>query len=433
MKITVFGSGYVGLTTAACLANLGHEVMCVDIDEKKISMLQKGQMPFFEPGLEQLAKKNMQANRLTFTTNAKQAVEFGEVIFSCVGTPSKESGEADLTAVYSVARTIGKHTNNYKVIVNKSTVPPGTAREIKRQIQTETKTEVDIVANPEFLREGEAIRAFNLPDKIVIGTDSEKAARIMKKVYTGRMRTYLPFVETDWETAELIKYASNALLATKISAINEIANICDRVGADVKMVSLALGLDPRIAPKFLNAGVGYGGSCFPKDVKALIETARQRGYHAKLLEQVDETNERQKRVMAQKIMEFFSNNIKGKVLSILGLSFKPKTSDMREAPSITIINALLGEGAIIKACDPAATDEAKKIFGDKITYYTTIEEAAKDSSAIILLTEWDDFRNIDFSKLKIEMKQKVIFDGRNIYEPEMVKEEGFEYRGIGRQ
>jgi UDPglucose 6-dehydrogenase len=435
MKITVFGSGYVGLTTAACLANLGHEVLCVDIDEKKIGMLSSGQIPFFEPGLDVLAKKSMERGNLKFTTDSKQAVEFGEVIFSCVGTPSKENGEADLSAVFGVARTIGQQMDNYKVIVNKSTVPPGTAREIKHQIETAQKTgiEFDIVANPEFLREGEAIRAFNYPDKIVIGTDSEKAVHIMKKVYTGRMRTYLPFVETDWETAELIKYASNSLLAAKISMINEIANICDRVGADIKMVSLALGLDPRIAPKFLNAGIGYGGSCFPKDVKALMATAKEKGYHAKLLEQVDETNERQKRVMKDKIMDFFNNNLRGKVFSILGLSFKPKTSDMREAPSIRIIQDLLAEGAVIKAYDPAAMDEAKKIFGDRITYCASIEQSIKDSSAIILLTEWDEFRNINFKELGKHMRERVVFDGRNIYEPEMVREEGFEYRGMGRQ
>lgn len=435
MRITVFGSGYVGLTTAACLANLGHDVLCADVDEKKIELLKKNQIPFFEPGLDVLVKKSAERGRLKFTTNAKEAVEFGEVIFNCVGTPSKENGDADLSAVYSVAKTIASHMAAYKIIVNKSTVPPGTARETKRMISgaLHQRCDFDIVSNPEFLREGEAIRAFNYPDKIVIGTDSEKALRIMKKVYTGRMRTYLPIVETDWETAELIKYANNALLATKISAINEIANICDRVGADIKMVSLALGLDQRIAPRFLNAGVGYGGSCFRKDVNALVFAARQKGYNAKLLEEVNAINERQKKVIAEKIKDAFDNDLKGKTLTVLGLSFKPKTSDMREAPSIPIILELLEAGAAIKAYDPAAMEEAKKVFGNKIAYCESVTEAARGSSAIVLVTEWDEFRNIDFAELGKVMERKIVFDGRNIYEPEMAKEEGFEYIGIGRK
>ncbi len=435
MKITVFGSGYVGLTTAACLANLGHDVLCVDVDEKKIDTLKKSQIPFFEPGLDVLVKKSAERGRLKFTTNAKEAVEFGEVIFNCVGTPGMENGDADLSAVYSVAKTIASFMITYKVIVNKSTVPPGTARETKRIISESLhqRCDFDIVSNPEFLREGEAIRAFNYPDKIVIGTDSEKALRIMKKVYTGRMRTYLPIVETDWETAELIKYANNALLATKISAINEIANICDKVGADIKMVSLALGLDQRIAPRFLNAGVGYGGSCFRKDVNALVFAAEQKGYKAKLLEEVNAINERQKKVIAEKIKDAFNNDLKGKTLTVLGLSFKPKTSDMREAPSIPIILELLAAGAAIKAYDPAAMEEAKRIFGNKIIYCESVTEAARGSSAIVLVTEWDEFRNIDFAELGKVMEKKIVFDGRNIYEPEMVKEEGFEYIGIGRK
>ncbi len=431
MNITIFGSGYVGLTTAACLADLGHHILCVDIDEKKIAMLKQGKVPFFEPDLEPLMKKCSAKKHLNFTINAKDAVEFGDVLFNCVGTPSRNNGEADLSAVFAVAESIAQHINGYKIIVNKSTVPPGTARKVKEIIR-KASVDFDVVSNPEFLREGAAIRAFNYPDKIVVGTESERPLHVMRKVYAGRMRTYLPIVETNWETAELIKYANNAFLATKISFINEIANICDKVGADVKMVALALGLDYRISPRFLNAGVGYGGSCFPKDVKAIAQTAKRHGYTARLLEEVTALNERQKHVIVEKINAAFKNNIKEKMLCIFGLSFKPKTSDMRDAPSITIITELLSAGAKIQAYDPEAMQEARKIFGDKITYCTSPEQAAKGSHALVLITEWDEFRNLDLRELRKIMKDNKLFDGRNIYEPELVKEDGFEYYGIGR-
>ena len=431
MNITIFGSGYVGLTTAACLADLGHHILCVDIDEKKIAMLKQGKVPFFEPDLEPLMKKCSAKKHLNFTINAKDAVEFGDVLFNCVGTPSRNNGEADLSAVFAVAESIAQHINGYKIIVNKSTVPPGTARKVKEIIR-KASVDFDVVSNPEFLREGAAIRAFNYPDKIVVGTESERLLHVMRKVYAGRMRTYLPIVETNWETAELIKYANNAFLATKISFINEIANICDKVGADVKMVALALGLDYRISPRFLNAGVGYGGSCFPKDVKAIAQTAKRHGYTARLLEEVTALNERQKHVIVEKINAAFKNNIKEKMLCIFGLSFKPKTSDMRDAPSITIITELLSAGAKIQAYDPEAMQEARKIFGDKITYCTSPEQAAKGSHALVLITEWDEFRNLDLRELRKIMKDNKLFDGRNIYEPELVKEDGFEYYGIGR-
>ena len=436
MNITIFGTGYVGLTTGACLANLGHTVLCVDVDENKIISLQKGKVPFFEPGLQELMDQNVRKNKLRFSTSTEQGVKFGEVIFNCVGTPSNKDGSANLEYVFSVAKTIGQHINNYKVVVDKSTVPPGTARKVTEIIRENNKNKIpfDVVSNPEFLREGNAIRAFNYPDKIVIGTNSDQALTIMRRVYSGRMRTYLPIVETDWETAELIKYANNSFLATKISFINEIANICDRTGADVKIVSMALGLDYRISPRFLNPGVGYGGSCFPKDVKALIKTAQEKGYSAKLLEEVDALNERQKKLIVEKVKEQFAE-IQGRTFSILGLSFKPKTNDMREAPSITIINELLRQGALLKLYDPYALEDAKNIFNNRnqITYCSSVEEAAQGSSAIILVTEWDEFRSINFSELGKIMKERIIFDGRNIYEPELVRDEDFEYIGIGRK
>lgn len=435
MNITIFGTGYVGLTTGACLANLGHSVLCVDVDESKIKVLQSGKVPFFEPGLQELVTQNVRKGKVRFSTSAKEGVIFGEVVFNCVGTPSNGDGSANLEYVFSVAKMVGEHINDYKVIVNKSTVPPGTARKTAEIISENNKNGIsfDVVSNPEFLREGNAIRAFNYPDKIVFGTSSEKALTIMRKVYSGRMRTYLPIVETDWETAELIKYANNAFLATKISFINEIANICDRTGADIKIVSMALGLDYRISPRFLNPGVGYGGSCFPKDVKALIKTAHEKGYQAKLLEEVDALNARQKKLIATKIKERFNHDLKGKTFGILGLSFKPKTNDMREAPSINIISELLAHGASLKVYDPCAIEDARRIFNDKIQYCSSAEEVAQDSSALILVTEWDEFRGLNFSELGKTMKDKILVDGRNVYEPELVRDEGFEYIGMGRK
>ena len=435
MNITVFGVGYVGLTTGACLANLGHTVLCVDVDENKIAALQRGKVPFHEPGLQELMNQTVKKGKLRFSTLAEEGVIFGEVIFNCVGTPSKDDGSANLEYVFSVAKMIGQHLNDYKVVVNKSTVPPGTARRTAEIISENNKQDIpfDVVSNPEFLREGNAIRAFNYPDKIVVGTNSEKPLPIMRRVYSGRMRTYLPIVETDWETAELIKYANNSFLATKISFINEIANICDRTGADIKIISMALGLDYRISPRFLNPGVGYGGSCFPKDVKALIKTAHEKGYHARLLEEVDALNGRQKKLIVTKIKERFNQKLEGKCFGILGLSFKPKTNDMREAPSVNIISELLAHGASLKVYDPCAMEDAKKIFNDKVIYCNSAEEVAPDSSGLILVTEWDEFRALNFAELGKTMKEKVLFDGRNIYEPELIKDEGFEYIGMGRK
>lgn len=434
MQISVFGTGYVGLVTGACLAKLGHEVMCMDIDENKIQTLQQGKIPFYEPGLSQLVLKSIERKKLFFTFNAEDAVKFGKVIFNCVGTPSNPDGSADLTYVYQVAQSVGKHINEYKVIVNKSTVPPGTAKETERIIKENLRynVEFDVVSNPEFLKEGAAVNDFEHPDKIVLGTSSEKAFRLMKQVYLGRLRNYLPILETDWETAELIKYANNCFLATKISFINEIANICDKVGADVKMVAKAMGLDYRISPKFLNPGVGYGGSCFPKDVRALIATAKKNNYSPKLLEEVDALNMRQKTVLLPKIKQVHGD-LKDKTFCIWGLSFKPKTDDVREASSLHIIRELLDHGAKINVHDPEAMENAKQIFKEQVSFFNSPEEAAKDAHSIILVTEWDDFRNLNLSEIKKTMKDNKLFDGRNIYEPELIKEDGFEYYGVGRK
>lgn len=434
MKISIFGTGYVGLVTGACLANLGHDILCVDVDEAKIAKLNEGEIPFYEPGVKELVIKNREKKRLRFTIDAQAGATFGDVIFNCVGTPSNEQGAADLKYVFEVAKTVAKHAEWNKILINKSTVPPGTARRCQAIIkETNPNSEVEVVSNPEFLREGAAVYDFTHPDKIVVGAKNDKAYSILRRVYTGRIRTYIPVLETDWETAEMIKYANNSFLATKISFINEIANICDKVKADVRIVAQAMGLDYRISPKFLNPGVGYGGSCFPKDVRALINSAREKNYEAKLLQEVDALNERQKSILLTRIKEKFGDDLNGKTFSVWGLAFKPKTSDIREAPALVLIKELLEQGVKVNAYDPAAFEEVKSVLGEQINYCSSLSESVKDCSAIILITEWDEFRNINFAEIGAGMTEQVIFDGRNIYEPELVKEEGFDYFGIGRR
>ncbi|PIN76089.1 UDP-glucose 6-dehydrogenase [Candidatus Woesearchaeota archaeon CG10_big_fil_rev_8_21_14_0_10_36_11] len=433
MNITIVGSGYVGLVTGACLANLGHFVLCVDIDETKITQLRTGEIPFYEPGLNEVVQKSREKGRLTFTTDIKEGVLFGNIIFNCVGTPSMNNGSADLSYVFSVAESVAEFSQGYKLLINKSTVPPGTAQKCFEIIHTKNpNSQVEIVSNPEFLKEGAAVHDFTHPDKIVVGAKTDKAFALVRKVYTGRVRTYIPVLETSWETAEMIKYANNSFLSTKISFINEIANICDVLGADVKVVSQAMGMDYRISPKFLNAGIGYGGSCFPKDVRALVATAASCGYNASLLKRVDVLNTNQKSLLLTKALKRFGS-LSGKIFSVWGISFKPKTSDVREAASLVLIQGLIDAGAVVNVYDPVAMDEAKSIFGNSITYCTSLEESVKDSSAIFLVTEWDEFRNVNFAELGKQMKEKVLIDGRNIYEPVLVKEEGFEYVGIGRR
>ncbi len=431
MKIGVFGSGYVGLVTGACLANMGHEVICVDIDENKISLLNQGEVPFYEPGLKDLIHRTKEKGRLKFTLDVNEVVNSSTIIFNCVGTPMAEDGSANLNYVFSVVETIAKTAAGFKVLINKSTVPPGTAKKCQDLImKINPSSEVKVVSNPEFLKEGSAVYDFSHPDMIVVGFQNEEAGKLVKKMYSGLIRPYFQVIETNWETSEMIKYANNSFLATKISFINEIANICDKVKADVKTVARAIGKDYRISPKFLNAGIGYGGSCFPKDIRALVNVAKEKGYHAQFLQEVDLFNKRQKRMIMQKVESHFGN-LEGKSFSVWGLSFKPKTSDVREAPSLLLIEDLLKKGAKVNVYDPVAMDEVKKIFFDKITYANSAVDAARGTDAVILVTEWDEFRNVSFSEIGKLMNQKILFDGRNIYQPEQTN--GFTYYGIGRR
>ncbi|MBS3139750.1 UDP-glucose/GDP-mannose dehydrogenase family protein [Candidatus Woesearchaeota archaeon] len=428
MNISVYGAGFVGLTAAACLANIGHQIICIDSDNHKINLLKTGKIPFYEPGLQELTSLNAAKGRLTFSTDGIAGAN-AEVIFNCVGTPPKENHSADLKFVFQVVDIIAKHSKNYSVLVNKSTVPPGTARMCQEKLLA---TPVEVVSNPEFLKEGCAVYDFTHPDKIVIGSSSDKAKKTVREMYAGFERSYLKIFETNWETAELIKYANNAFLATKISFINEIANICERVGGDIKDLSTAIGMDYRIGSKFLHAGLGYGGSCFPKDIKALIHTANDCGYEASLLKAVNTINERQKLVIVDKIKKTFPS-LADKVFTIWGLAYKPKTSDIREAVSQVMISKLISLGAKIKVYDPIALEEAKLVLGKKVTYCGSLQESLIGSNGLIIATEWDEFRGADLPEMAKIMNEKFIFDGRNIYDPKIAAEAGFKYYGIGRR
>lgn len=470
MKISVIGTGYVGLVTGTCLADFGLQVTCVDNDNNKIEQLNSGKIPIFEPNLENLIRKNSSAGRLTFTTNLKQAVQQSQVIFIAVGTPSNDDGSADLRQVEEVAIEIGRHLNDYKVIVNKCTVPVGTARKIKEIINKHRPKSVipeeagtdspvitreqgrgrihptlincgtgvspvypihfDVVSNPEFLREGSAVYDFTHPDKIVIGYESEKARQIMQEIYRPLYILDTPFVFTTLETAEMIKYACNAFLATKITFINEIANLCDKLGADVHQVAKAMGLDGRISPKFLHPGPGFGGSCFPKDTKALKSIANNQNYDFKLIKAVIEANQRQRQIVVDKI-ERALVNLKGKTIAILGLAFKQNTDDIRESPALDVIKILLQKGATIKCFDPMAIENTKKIFPNLI-YCPDEYETSRNSDALVILTEWNQFRNLDLLKIKKLLKSPILIDLRNLYEPDRVRELGFIYNGVGR-
>ncbi|HLC52001.1 MAG TPA: UDP-glucose/GDP-mannose dehydrogenase family protein [Candidatus Nanoarchaeia archaeon] len=425
MKISIYGTGFVGLTTGACLANLGHEVICIDIDKDKINKLNQNIIPFYEPSLKELVELGKIKGRLKFTTDTTSGIN-SEIIFNCVGTPQMEDGSANLSYVFAVVNSLANLIIKPTIFINKSTVPAGTARKCQELFKDKL---VKVVSNPEFLKEGNAVYDFMHPDKIVVGTSDQEAREVLRNVYSGLERPYLKILETEWETAEIIKYANNSFLATKISFINEIANICDALGGEIKTVAKALGMDYRISPKFLNAGLGYGGECFPKDVRALISTAREHGYSAKLLEEVHQVNERQKRVLVNKILKHYSE---AATLAIWGLTFKPKTSDTREAVSLVMIRELSSAGFKLRVYDPIANEEVKKIFGDSIIYCQSAEEAAEGSDGIALVTEWDEFRGVNFSKLGETMKTKVLFDGRNIYEPSIIKKSGFTYYGVGR-
>jgi UDPglucose 6-dehydrogenase len=431
MKITMVGTGYVGLVSGVCFADLGNDVICLDVDENKIDSLNKGIIPIYEPGLTEILEKNVKANRLTFTTDKKLAYESSDFIFICVGTPSKTNGDADLSYVYSVAKDIAKYINNYKVIIDKSTVPVGTAEKVKRIIlENNPKADFDVVSNPEFLREGAAVKDFQNPDRIVIGVNNEKARKQMELLYKPISRVGKPIMFTSVVNAELIKYASNSMLATRISFMNELSHLCEAVGADIKEIAKGMGLDSRIGPRFLQAGVGYGGSCFPKDVKALGHTLEKLGLNSNILMAVEYVNERQKKSLLSKLKNELKN-LDGKTIAVLGIAFKPKTDDIREAPSLVLIDQLQNENVNVRVFDPIAMDNAKQILKD-VHFSEDIYDAVKEADALVILTEWDEFRNPDFEKMKNLMKNHLIIDGRNIYDRNDIENLGFKYYGVGR-
>jgi len=440
MKITVIGTGYVGLVGAACLAEVGNHVLGLDLNPEKIRILKEGGIPIHEPGLLEIVRRNVENGRLSFTTNVEEAVHFGEVQFIAVGTPPDEDGSADLQYVTEAARNIGRFMTSEKVIVDKSTVPIGTGDKVKAAVAEELKKRnVDIhysvVSNPEFLKEGAAVEDFMRPDRIVIGTEDSKAIEVMKQVYAPFQRNHERLVITNLRSAELIKYAANSMLATRISFMNELANLAEIVGADIEMVRQGIGSDPRIGYHFLYPGCGYGGSCFPKDVKALIKTAKDvAGFDLKLLKAVEEVNDLQKYVLPKKIKKQFGDNLKGKHFALWGLAFKPNTDDMREASSRVLINELIKAGATITAYDPVAMDEAKRIFKDEkhLSFVDTQDDALKNADALIIVTEWTEFRSPDFALIKSSLKAPFIFDGRNLYDPKAVRILGFKYFPIGR-
>jgi UDPglucose 6-dehydrogenase len=438
MKIAVVGTGYVGLVTGTCFSESGVTVTCLDNDKTKIKQLHKGLVPIYEPGLESMIRINVEKKRLFFTSSMKEGIKDAEVIFIAVGTPPGENGSADLKHVLEVAREIGSVINSYTVVVTKSTVPVGTSEKIRKAINKElnsrkSKVSFDMASNPEFLKEGAAVDDFLKPERIVIGVDSEKAEEIMRRLYNPFVLNNHPILFMDIASAEITKYAANAMLATRISFINEIANLCDILGADINHVRKGIGSDSRIGSKFLYSGTGYGGSCFPKDVKAIIRTAQDYGYELNVVKAVEKANEYQKNIIFHKMATHFKNNLKTKTIGIWGLSFKPKTDDIRESSSIYLIGNLLKAGAKVRAYDPAAMEETKKVLGNKIVYSSDPYEAVTAADAMVLMTEWSEFHLPDFRKMASLMKGKAIFDGRNIYDPASIKKLGFKYYGIGRR
>lgn len=435
MKIAVVGSGYVGLVAGSCFAETGNEVTCVDIDTKKIEDLKNAIIPIFEPGLDNLVKRNFEKKRLHFTTDLSAAVKNCEIIFIAVGTPEGEDGSADLKYVLQVAKGIGENMNSYKVIVDKSTVPVGTAKKVAAEISKYTDHEFDVVSNPEFLKEGAAIDDFMKPDRVVIGVDSEKASTKMKKLYEPFVRNNNPIYIMDVVSAEMTKYAANAMLATRISFMNEISNLCQKVGADVNQIRLGIGSDSRIGKSFLFPGIGYGGSCFPKDVKALIKTGEEYGIELSVSKAVEEVNYRQKKVLVEKIISHYGEDLSKYKFSVWGLAFKPKTDDVREAPALVLANELLKRGASLNLYDPEANETFKRALGEKpkVSYFDSNYEAVKNTDALIICTEWNSFRQPDFDTLKASLKSNVIFDGRNIFSPKEMEELNFVYYSIGRK
>lgn len=436
MNITVVGTGYVGLVTGACFADTGVKVTCVDIDKEKIDKLKKGIIPIYEPGLEDIVLRNIEKKRLFFTTSLKEAISDSEVIFIAVGTPPNEDGSADINHVLTVAENIGEYIDHYLVVVNKSTVPVGTAEKVRetikrKLIERNVDIDFDVASNPEFLKEGTAVVDFLRPERIIIGTDSERSKEILAKLYHPFILNGHPVIFMSIPSAELTKYAANAMLALRISFMNEMAQLCEKIGANIHDIRKGIGSDSRIGNKFLYAGIGYGGSCFPKDVRALIKTGEQYGVNLKLVKATHEVNENQKLLLYNKIMTYFNNNIQNKVFAIWGLSFKPNTDDIREAPALKIIDKLLENNAVVRAYDPVAMENVRKYYGNKIDLNNDMYELAKNADALILATEWSEFRMPDFNLLSQIMKNKVIFDGRNIYRKEEVTKYGFEYFGIG--
>jgi UDPglucose 6-dehydrogenase len=439
VRLTIFGSGYVGLVTGACFAEAGNHVLCVDVDARKVEMLKRGESPIHEPGLEELLKKNLAAGRLDFTTNAEAGVKHGLFQFIAVGTPPDEDGSADLKYVLAVAEAIGKHLPDYRIVVNKSTVPVGTADKVKAKIQETLKArgvsiEFDVVSNPEFLKEGAALGDFMKPDRVVVGTDNPRTAELLKALYDPFTRNHDRMIVMDVRSSELTKYAANAMLATKISFMNELANLAEILGADIEKVRRGIGSDPRIGYHFIYPGCGYGGSCFPKDVQALSRTAQDHGYEAAVLNSVEAVNNRQKEVLFNKISQYFKGNLRGKTVALWGLSFKPNTDDMRAAPSRSLMEALWQAGATVRAYDPVAMDETRRIYGERadLALVNSSTEALTGADVLVIVTEWQEFRSPDFDTIKARLKQPVIFDGRNLYDPSFVKQFGLKYLAIGR-
>lgn len=438
MNIAIVGTGYVGLVSGTCFADTGANVTCIDVDIKKIASLQKGEIPIYEPGLDELVKKNVAAGRLKFSTDLASVLNDVQIVFSAVGTPPDEDGSADLKYVLQVARTIGQHLNHYVVVVTKSTVPVGTAKKVRLAIEEElqkrgVEIDFDVASNPEFLKEGNAIKDFMSPDRVVVGVESEHAKKMLTKLYKPFLINNFRVIFMDIPSAEMTKYAANSMLATRISFMNDIANLCERVGADVNMVRAGIGADTRIGRKFLYAGCGYGGSCFPKDVKALIKTADQNGYSMEVLKAVERVNERQKSVLFEKLQKAFAGqSLKGKTIAIWGLSFKPETDDMRESTALVMIKLLLDAGCVIRAYDPVAMGECKRRIGDRIIYCRDMYDAVLDADALLLLTEWKEFRLPTWGVIKKAMKRPLVIDGRNIFDVEELEENGFEYYCIGK-
>jgi UDPglucose 6-dehydrogenase len=436
MKISVFGTGYVGLVAGACFADVGNDVICADIDQSKIDRLNNGEIPIYEPGLSDIVQRSMKEERLLFTTDLTKAINESYILLIAVGTPQEEDGSADLQHVLNVARTIGKEMKESKIIVNKSTVPVGTADLVRKELQKHSKIPFAVVSNPEFLKEGAAIDDFMKPDRVIIGSSDEEAMLIIRDLYMPFVRTGKPIILMDEKSAELTKYTANAILATKISFMNEIANLCEKVGADVNMIRKGIGADSRIGPSFIFPGAGYGGSCFPKDVKALISTARQNKYELEVLQAVESANLKQKTILMSKIQDYFHNDLKGKTIAVWGLSFKPRTDDMRDAPVIDMVEALVKEGVKIQAHDPEALKEAERIFGeligDQVILFDKRYDCLDNADALLVMTEWNQFREPDFLLIKETLNNPVIFDGRNIYDPERLKKAGLDYFCIGR-